>query len=206
MTALLLLALFRAHAQEDTCPEPPCTTIVNLAPIEEVTDAQDDDLYELMADDVRPAYWYEPATDTLFWLASRAVGESHVAEAALLGLAAGLHHGMRFFWLYALAPVWLYVRRRAGLLKQGAEPSLTPSTRMLIGKAVERQMSASLAAQHKQTNLLKTQLHVAQQTLAQRDRDLVARIKATQTLRETLERVLGRACNAAGHPLDEPRS
>ena len=208
MTALLLLALSGARAQE-ACLEPPCTTVVELTPVEtldETLDEEEVDRYALMADDARAPYWYEPATDSLFWLASRAVGEAHVAEAALLGLAACLHHSAKFVWLYALAPVVLYVRRRVGLLKQEEEATLTSSARMLIGKAVERQMAAALAEHHKQINLLKTQLHVAQQTLAQRDRELVARIQATQALRETLERVLGRAVNAAGHPLDERRS
>ena len=208
MTVLLLLALSGARAQE-ACLEPPCSTTVELTPVEtldETLDEEEVDRYALMADDIRSPYWYEPATDTLFWLARGAVGEAHVAEAALLGLAAVLHHSAKFVWLYALAPVVLFVRRRLGVLKQEEEATLTSSARMLISKAVERQMATASAEQHKQINLLKTQLHVAQQTLAQRDRELVARIKATQALRDTLERVLGTACNAAGQPLDEPPS
>ena len=208
MTVLLLLALSGALAQE-VCPEPPCTTVVELTTVETLDDTlteEEVDRYALMADDARAPYWYEPLTDSLFWLARGAVGEAHVAEAALLGLAAGLHHSARFVWLYALAPVVLYVRRRIGLQEQKEEATLTSSARMLIAKAVERQMDAALAEHHKQTNLLKTQLTAAQQTLAQRDRELVARIEATQALRDTLERVLGTACNAAGHPLDERRS
>lgn len=201
MTALLLLALYGARAQE-ACLEPPCTNDVALS----LDGEQEDDLYELMAADVRAPYWYEPATDWFFYIARGAVGEAHVAEAALLGLGAALHHGLRTVWVFTLAPVWLYGRRKLGLVsQQSEEPSLTPSTRMLIEKAVQRQMAAAFDEQHRQTNLLRTQLEIAKQAIAQRERDIKGRAQATQALRETLERVLGTACNAAGHPLDEPR-